>query len=458
MNRTSARRAAVALLAAGAFVLAGCSTSASQTSPTSPTSPTRSAASFSPVPANQKVSLTMVSYLPLISPEAKSALNELISGFEAAHPNISVTVQTTAATTGAATAAVVQRDEAAGSTPDVVQSGLDMLRYLATGGLGAQDLGQVAGVSSIAQEWGGANPYPAAIQNLGMVNGKLYAIPWVLSTPILFYNATLFTKAGLNPSKPPTTWDQVQADALAIKKATGADGLSSCAAGESSSDVDWCTQAVILSNGGTVTSSNGETLDWTDPATVAAVAELGRLAQSGAMVNLTTAQTVEEFLQGHLAMVLNSSAAESALFDKGKIKLMDTTLPSFGSQPSVPTNSGSALAILSKTSLKQRASWELIQYLTSDAAYKTITTQIGYAPLRTSLANDLGSGSAVTVLTKPNIEQLNRLVAWQAYPGPNFGQVEKLLEGAVSAVAFQNQPAASALNAAQQQATGLLSP
>jgi multiple sugar transport system substrate-binding protein len=250
----------------------------------------------------------------------------------------------------------------------------------------------------------------------------------------------------------------VQADALAIKKATGADGLSNCAAGESSSNVDWCTQAVIFSNGGSVLSNNGATLDWTNPATEAAVAELGKLGQSGAMVNLTSAQAIQEFTSGHLGMVINSSAAQSSLYDQGKVKMMDTTLPAFGSRPSVPTNSGSALSILSKDPAKQQASWELIQYLTSSAAYKMITTQIGYAPLRTSLANDLGRGSAVTVLTKPNIEQLNRLSAWQDYSGPNFGQVEKLLEDAVSAVAFQNQPAASALSAAQQQATSLLTP
>jgi multiple sugar transport system substrate-binding protein len=435
-------------------VLAACSTSASQSTQASRTAP---AASSTAASANQKVSLTMVSYLPLISASAKTTLNQLISGFEAAHPNISVTVQPTAATTGAATTAVVQQDEAAGKQPDVVQTGLDMLRYLATGGLGAQNLTQIAGASSLAQEWGGANPYPTAIQHLGLINGNLYAIPWVLSTPVLFYNAALFTKAGLNPAKPPTTWAQVQTDALAIKKATGADGLSNCAAGEASSNVDWCTQAVIFSNGGAVESTDGKTLDWTSPATEAAVAELGQLGKSGAMVNLTSAQAVQEFTTGHLAMVINSSAIQSALLAEGNINVMDTTLPSFGSQPSVPTNSGSALSILSKTSVKQQASWALIQYLTSSAAYEAITTQIGYAPLRTSLANDLGSGSAATVLTKPNIEQLNRLKAWQDYAGPNFGQVEKTLEDAVSAVAFQNQPAASALSTAQQQATSLLS-
>jgi len=175
------------------------------------------------------------------------------------------------------------------------------------------------------------------------------------------------------------------------------------------------------------------------------------------MVNFTSAQAVQEFTQGHLAMVINSSAIQSALLAEGSIKVMDARLPSFGSQPSVPTNSGSALSILSKDPVKQQASWELIPYLTSSAAYQAITTQIGYAPLRTSLASDLGTGSAATVLTKTNIEQLSRLVAWQDYAGPNIGQVEKTLEDAVSAVAFQDQPAASALSGAQQQATSLLS-
>ena len=48
---------------------------------------------FTPVPASQKVDLTMVSYMPLVN---KTELNTLISGFEAAHPNIKVTVQTPA--------------------------------------------------------------------------------------------------------------------------------------------------------------------------------------------------------------------------------------------------------------------------------------------------------------------------------------------------------------------------
>ncbi|HSZ42525.1 MAG TPA: extracellular solute-binding protein [Trebonia sp.] len=417
------------------------------------------------LPSGQHVSLTLVSYLPLIGKTGGKTLDGLLSGFEAAHPNISVTVQVPSATNGAAITATVQRDEVAGNTPDVVQSGMDMLGYLATGGPGAQDLDRIVTPSALAAEWGGPHPFPPSVRALGLVNGQLYAIPWVLSTPILFYNAKLFSRAGLNPADPPKTWAQVQADALTIKRATGADGLSSCAAGASSVEVDWCTQAMIRSDGGTVLTGTGtsQELAWTSPKTVAAVQELGALGHSGAMVNLSNPQTVQEFDEGKLAMVLNSSAAQASLAAAAGpgVQLMDTGLPSFGAGPSVPTNSGSALAILAKTPQRQQAAWELVQYLTSDSAFATITKQVGYAPLRTSLAGDpqfLPMGSQAQALAEPNLNQLSHIEAWQDYPGPNFAQVEQLLENAVSGVAFQGQPASATLAKAQGEAKSLLGP
>ena len=450
------RRPAVAFLAPvalAALALSACS------SPSSSPSAAAAQVGGTAVPSTEHESLTLVSYLPLIGKSGGKTLSGLLAGFEKQHPNITVTVQVPSATNGAAITATVQRDEAAGNTPDVVQSGLDMLRYLATGGLGGQDLSRLVAPSALAAEWGGPHPYPKSVQALGLVDGQLYAIPWVLSTPILFYNAALFRKAGLDPASPPTTWAQVQADALKIKRATGADGLSSCAAGAASVEVDWCTQAVIRSNGGTVT--DGQSLAWTSPKTVAAVQTLGVLGQSGAMVNLSNTQTIQEFSQGKLAMVLNSSAAQASLAAAAgpAVQLMDTGLPAFGAARSVPTNSGSALAILAKAPDKQQAAWELIQYLTSDSSYTTITKQVGYAPLRTSLAGDpafLPMGSQAQALARPNLDQLGRLVAWQDYAGPNFAQVEQLLEDAVASVAFQGQPAAAALAEAQGQAKSLL--
>ena len=40
-------------------------------------------------------------------------------------------------------------------------------------------------------------------------NGEINGIPFTADVSVLYYNKTLFTKAGLNPNDPPTTWAQI---------------------------------------------------------------------------------------------------------------------------------------------------------------------------------------------------------------------------------------------------------
>jgi multiple sugar transport system substrate-binding protein len=40
------------------------------------------------------------------------------------------------------------------------------------------------------------------------MNGRLYGMPWLAGTRVMFYNKDLFIKAGLDPEKPPVTWDE----------------------------------------------------------------------------------------------------------------------------------------------------------------------------------------------------------------------------------------------------------
>ena len=51
------------------------------------------------------------------------------------------------------------------------------------------------------------------------VQGTQYAMPFNTSGPVLFYNKKAFTAAGLDPNKPPTTLDEVRADAEKLKAA-----------------------------------------------------------------------------------------------------------------------------------------------------------------------------------------------------------------------------------------------
>ncbi len=45
--------------------------------------------------------------------------------------------------------------------------------------------------------------------NYFTVNGKLWSSPWNNSTPLLYYNKDMFKAAGLDPSKAPATWQEI---------------------------------------------------------------------------------------------------------------------------------------------------------------------------------------------------------------------------------------------------------
>lgn len=53
-------------------------------------------------------------------------------------------------------------------------------------------------------------------------NGKVYAVPWFTDAGMFYYRKDLMAKAGLDPNKPPSTWDEVASMANKITKSGGA--------------------------------------------------------------------------------------------------------------------------------------------------------------------------------------------------------------------------------------------
>src|SRR5262249_1119626 len=56
--------------------------------------------------------------------------------------------------------------------------------------------------------------------------GKLYGLPTSYYQMGLIYNRKIFQDAGLDPNKPPTTWDEVRQDAKAIQDKLGSKGIN----------------------------------------------------------------------------------------------------------------------------------------------------------------------------------------------------------------------------------------
>lgn len=245
-----------------------------------------------------------------------------------------------------------------------------------------------------------------------------------------------------------------------IKQATGKDGAYVDCLTRSASD--WCFQSLVRSNDGRVLSADRKALTFADQAGVQTVKAMQDMVSTNAMPKLSQLQAVQGFTRGDLGMMLESSSQQGT-FAKGaqggNWDLRAAALPSFGGHTAVPTNSGAALFVFANDPAKQRAAWELVKFLTSPAAFDLITSKIGYLSLRLDLLKDpahLQSWAAQNPMITPNVDQLNRVEPWIAFPGNNFQQIRDTMMDAVEKSVFQNADPASTLTSAQQQVSAQL--
>lgn len=128
-------------------------------------------------------------------PQIKPTLLEIIGDFEKDNPGIKVKLTDLTWSEGHDKIVVAF---ASGTTPDVLELGSDWVPEFSS-----QDV--LLDVTEKAEK----------IQNdflmwePAIYEGKIYGFPWVLDTRVLFYNKDLMEKVGLDPEKPPLTWDEL---------------------------------------------------------------------------------------------------------------------------------------------------------------------------------------------------------------------------------------------------------
>jgi multiple sugar transport system substrate-binding protein len=137
----------------------------------------------------------------------QAALDSAIKEYERLHPNIKIT-ETPTPNNAKILSAIT-----GGNPPDI----LDLGTSIELGAWGTQ--GAIMPLNSfISQSKLNLSQFvPAALKPV-TVNGQVYGLPFMDFTAGLLYNKKLFAAAGLNPSNPPTTLEQLTADAAKLTK------------------------------------------------------------------------------------------------------------------------------------------------------------------------------------------------------------------------------------------------
>ena len=97
----------------------------------------------------------------------------------------------------------------ANEEPDVSVMVINSTQAFADGGM-IQKVDDLIDASDVSDFW------PGLMDNC-KVNGDLYGVPYLRSTPVLYYNKSLFEKAGLDSNTVPATWDDMVRASDALK-------------------------------------------------------------------------------------------------------------------------------------------------------------------------------------------------------------------------------------------------
>jgi sn-glycerol 3-phosphate transport system substrate-binding protein len=246
--------------------------------------------------------------------------------------------------------------------------------------------------SFIAQSGGKAwldDFYSAFLKN-ARANGHIYSIPWQRSTPIFYYNKDLFSKAGLDPNRPPKNWtDLVQyAQKLTIRDSGG----QVTQWGVQIPVVDtspWIFQGFIIEAGGEFFDPNGKWVKYNSPQAVRALQFILDLQNKykvhppGASSEAFWDQTSQDFIQQKVAMMYLSTGAMTFIRNNATFQWGAAFMPA-DKQYGAPTGGGSFYIFKKIPPEHTKAGWTFIRWMTEPAQAARWTIGTGYVPIRKS--------------------------------------------------------------------------
>ena len=307
------------------------------------------------------------------------SLKELISEFEKEHPQIRIKAQYVPTGDGLIQKLVtaVQSNTA----PDVSWVHSDFLDKLV-------EADAIFPMKEFIDGENGMTPeeitdiFPALLES-GKWRGKLYAMPMEATSLALLYNKEHFRKAGLDPNKPPTTWDELLATAqkATVRDATG----KTITWGLTIPDDIWLVMSFILQNGGRTSSPDFKKVYLGEKPAVEAVQFWADMANKHKVMprHRTFPISVQDFVAGNTAMLIHSTGNLRFVRDSAKFEWGTAFLPKNKRQ--AVAIGGAGFYIFKKASKeKQEAAWQFAKFATSPEIQARWNIGSGYIATRKS--------------------------------------------------------------------------
>ena len=316
-----------------------------------------------------------------------TALTNLTNQFNASQKDVFVNLLAQTSYTDTQTAYTTALS--GGKLPDIVQWETELIQIL----IDSQSVVPVA--SAIAADHYSLSDFVPSMVNYFRVDGTQWALPFNISSQVLYYDQAVFTKAGLDPTTPPANLAQLRNTAQKIVSSGAAKYGMSLKLSSSTFEL-W----MALGGQTAVNKSNGRS------GRATAVTFDDALGKSifnwwGAMLHDRLAQSTSSTAYDNLLaigsgiapMTLDTSASLGTILQVlsggqyANVKLGVGPIPSSSSKPVKKGGvfiGGAGMYIVNKSAATQDASWQFIKYLTEPAQQAAWAAATGYVPVRKS--------------------------------------------------------------------------
>jgi sn-glycerol 3-phosphate transport system substrate-binding protein len=341
----------------------------------------------------------------------------------------------------------VQAAHIAGNPPDVFVLDMGTTGTFATNGV-IEPLDRMMSRDSYKLD-----DFQNGIMENGVVKKKVYALPYLPSTSIMFMNTTLLKKAGLDPEGP-KTWDELAYYCKTVKEKTGAFGLTMFS-------WTWLYEAFLKQQGTSVLNQEENATNIGGKSALEVLTFFNDLKNAGYIKILSSADASKlsaEIAGQKTAMWFFSTAAITSYMGLAKSSGFEINAAFLPKKIMYGTSIGGAnLAISSKIPAKSKdAAWIFIKWMTDTQQTIYASQKTGYMPTRISAIEsaEMKQLYAKIPMFKIAVDQMQ--YASSSPKNPMFNEASKVIVKSLDAVWIDGQNAATVFADAEKKVNAIL--
>ena len=226
--------------------------------------------------------------------------------------------------------------------------------------------------------------YGAFMEN-SRTRGKTYGVPFQRSTPVLYWNKDAFKEAGLDPEKPPATWDEMLEMGKKLVKKDSAGNVTQWGVRVPSSGFPyWLFQGFTTQNDAFLMNDDGTEVYFDNPRVIEALqffVDLSTKHQVMAPGIIEWGTTPKAFFERETAMMWTTTGnltnvRNNAPFDFG-VAMLPANL-----RRGAPTGGGNFYIFKDSTDEQKKASLDFIKWITAPEQAAKWTIATGYVAPR----------------------------------------------------------------------------